>query len=1004
MHEPPPCGDGINEKSLTNDGDSQALPQREEKRSQSATKNLYITPEGYSSALDEVIGSDTNMADLKTAAKIPLDQVGKSADKKQMQLEQSKLADDCVTVLNPDVRSSKNDVAKRKFTSVKNKSRTNSVEHTPKSVKRKSLQKSISLKKAVSQPASPKLKTCPLSKTSSRTETYDRSNCSSRNADRSSKISCKSNVSVSSVTSSKGHNVDVQTESSVDRPIAPDVLKQMCLSPVETSVSQSTGLSVRGCLPSQQEDTCTPDCTRTSKMLGVGSIGQPKRKTQVYDRKPQDNKHVSCDTSPLRKENDIASCGTDAFIDTACPNQIYVGKTDTSTIDSADNKSSAPAASSYESNLQIKNNPSTPSNTPSTATDGIDSNNDIEMPTGNTNVDLHSNFNSNDEVTHLNPHQIISAQATTAVEVQCSVAPVEQHINDGDVVRQILIENRKTIQHKPFKLRRSYSDGNFIPKMKSRVPDFLPNNRFPPPRTTSLHSSSAGGSSNTRNACADVAFVSPSTHGYSTDQIIEACCNMPAVGARLAHCDVSVCSQSSPCCMQPQIKTLLPSYAPINNTICSDSPSPQPCSCFHKGHPLNSYVSCQEQLTPYEYQQYESENGHAMLFSQTPQPYQLNDPKFVYTSQSIPMQRLQTRRPYSTPDHVSLLPVSQQERLLQFNLPHSQQPSATPPHLLEHQPLPPTPQSTPSFRFFTSLNKKYEDDSLSPVAARHGGLFSGCCQYPGMLTHFNIHDAYGTKSAISDEESFTFSRPHSDILPNVSFEHRVQNTLVETGLQDYRQRSPAKLHHSLHCSKPDLLNMESCSPRNLPHYNPAVVSPSCLLIPCADPGLDLRYIDTSPATSPIPVTRSKSCDSALYRVHNYFYRSPQENYSALHPSNFGYNTFEGYADSRCGRTLSLPHQAGCSFEGLPPCSSCDCESEHTSRSGTVYDSVNVSTNPSSINEDIEDDDDQAASTNITDDEYSYYIDEDGFEKKKKVTFQLPCDQFGSAHSVRESCK
>ena len=152
----------------------------------------------------------------------------------------------------------------------------------------------------------------------------------------------------------------------------------------------------------------------------------------------------------------------------------------------------------------------------------------------------------------------------------------------------------------------------------------------------------------------------------------------------------------------------------------------------------------------------------------------------------------------------------------------------------------------------------------------------------------------------------------------------------------HRPPVAAAAAHSLYCNKPDLLHMENCFP-------PAV----CLL-----------QHQSPPTFAHHPVTRSKSYDSAL---------NPPSRSHPFYHSRF-YPSYETESD----RTSA-------------------------SRSGTAYDSVNVSTNPSSINEGSEEEDDDAAVTSFNE---SY----DTLDRKKRVTFRLPPEHWDSSLSVSESCK
>lgn len=561
------------------------------------------------------------------------------------------------------------------------------------------------------------------------------------------------------------------------------------------------------------------------------------------------------------------------------------------------------------------------------------------------------------------------------VKVESRVAPVQQHINDRQLVQQILLEGGDGKRNQPFKLRRSLSDGNVSPQVPPRILDVKNKSSA---RCFSFHPAAVKSGNN------EVA-----EQGSHTGQPASACCNLPTIGARLAHCDSNECSSQQPPCCGSVCKQVPHGYHAMTASICSETPSPQACSCFQHHYTPNSYISCQDQLNPFEFQHCGFETNHKCFVAKA-SSNPIIDPECAIVP--VPSRHSSLRNYHQFP---MVLPV-QPERLLDMNRFSNEHHPTAPPYL-DQQPLPPTPQPVQSL--LPLLHSNYKGNGSSPVPSRYPGLWSGCCHYPGMMTHFTRQEAYGdTSSCIPvEDQNLSFSRPQ----PMTSTGCNIQNNVFqlrepnrdESGFPSINnnQRSRAKLRHSLHCNKPDLLSMESCS-RDV---RAPVVAPNCLLVPCGDPGLDLRYIDNSPSISPIPVTRSKSCDSALY-PSPHFLKScePQENYRALHPSNFGYDSFEGYSDSR------FRPQSECSFEAFcyPP-SNCDCESEHTSRSGTAYDSVNVSTNASSVNGDLDEDDGQ-----LTNFDESFYIDENGFEKKKKVTFQLPTEHFASALSVHEKCK
>ena len=154
-----------------------------------------------------------------------------------------------------------------------------------------------------------------------------------------------------------------------------------------------------------------------------------------------------------------------------------------------------------------------------------------------------------------------------------SVAQFSQtHSYDGTVVQQIIQENRNSLKYKPQSLRRSMSDGNFVPMMHSASQKVTETTQF------------------TYEQEQPKAYVIPSP-GQSS------CCSF----------NTQVCSSNAnPSVVDSGWYRSFPPPVDPPQPVFPEAPSPHACSCFNSPHlppsVQNSYVSCQEHLTPYEYQ------------------------------------------------------------------------------------------------------------------------------------------------------------------------------------------------------------------------------------------------------------------------------------------------------------------------------------------------------------------------------------------------------------------
>ena len=562
---------------------------------------------------------------------------------------------------------------------------------------------------------------------------------------------------------------------------------------------------------------------------------------------------------------------------------------------------------------------------------------------------------------------------------------VNSHCNvddDAKIVQQIVWQNKERLLCKPHKLRKALSDGSFSsPQVIDNKPDCV--NYSIDEKDGFSKSISSTNKESCQQPC-----------NFYSHAVKDSTCNLPVIGARLASCPdnpgtLYQCNKGCPQGIYHQKSiecTPQCGNMPISGHLCpSASPSPHaPCNCFSTSYSPNSYVSCQEHLQPYEYQHY---NDTKIIPLKSPV---LSNP---YHSQAVPHDQMvygSHRGLHSTPSGEN----------------------AFWPHLHRYQPVPPnyclpnkvetvppleyspeqycetsmamvreqSPQPVPPPRI-TSFKKMPDDRQESPMLSRHGTLWTSCCQYRG-ISSVSGHPYEMTTPRMLPQVN-SGQRSSSDT--RASFETRQQN--MQSVPFQTNSSVPVNL---LHSNKPDLLSMDNSYTDSQTISQPSsqtLLLPSCLIIPCAGSDYGVKMVKGCPNVSPHnPVLRSKSCDSALNPM---LFNERLIGGSVTQSQNESFNS----SNYRSSSALSSSIASDASLESSRHSSVCvETESERTgSRSGTAYDSVNVSTNPSSINDEEEIEEEEEAVTRFDDAFCEEYGDADaeGYDKKKRVTFQLP---------------